>query len=191
LGHFWLSKSAKAFSIGVILAELWSSTVLDIVLDMACAKCGRAPSVADSYLINHTINTISDSIWMQLLLLREACCHPHMVENTVKHSVPETKLCLTESKAFGTQLTRVQKRKQPSIKNVIKEAEALQRISSKIKTSAKIKKTIEILKSIRNGEQREKTIIFSQFTSLLKLLAVAMDEKTWWYEQYDGKMSLR
>lgn len=56
-------------------------------------------------------------------------------------------------------------------------------------TSAKIEKTLEILRTIRDNDIREKTIIFSQFTSLLDLLEVPMDVEGWNFRRYDGSMS--
>jgi hypothetical protein len=54
-------------------------------------------------------------------------------------------------------------------------------------TSAKVDKCVELLERFQNEGQ--KTIIFSQFVSLLDLLQVPIDEKRWKCERYDGAMN--
>ncbi|EED21080.1 SWI/SNF family DNA-dependent ATPase Ris1, putative [Talaromyces stipitatus ATCC 10500] len=58
-------------------------------------------------------------------------------------------------------------------------------------TSAKIEKAIEILEEIKDSGSGEKTIIFSQFTSLLDLLEVPINRRGWKYRRYDGSMNPR
>lgn len=53
--------------------------------------------------------------------------------------------------------------------------------------SAKVDKCVELLEQFQNHGQ--KTIIFSQFVSLLDLLQVPIDQKGWKCERYDGAMS--
>jgi SNF2 family DNA or RNA helicase len=53
--------------------------------------------------------------------------------------------------------------------------------------SAKVTKCVELLDKFR--EEGRKTIIFSQFVSLLDLLQVPIDEKQWKCLRYDGSMS--
>jgi SNF2 family DNA or RNA helicase len=48
---------------------------------------------------------------------------------------------------------------------------------------------MEILTNTQNRRDGEKTIIFSQFTSLLDLLEVPISRKNWGYKRYDGSMS--
>lgn len=55
-------------------------------------------------------------------------------------------------------------------------------------TSAKIEKTMELLKQIMN-ETDEKVLIFSQWTSLLDLLEVPIDGEEFGYRRYDGSMN--
>ncbi|RAL07409.1 DEAD/DEAH box helicase [Aspergillus homomorphus CBS 101889] len=54
--------------------------------------------------------------------------------------------------------------------------------------SAKIEKTMEILRGISSNDNEEKTIIFSQFTSLLDLLEIPIAREGWDYRRYDGSM---
>lgn len=58
-------------------------------------------------------------------------------------------------------------------------------------TSAKIEKAVEILEEIKGSGKGEKTIIFSQFTSLLDLLEVPINRRGWKYRRYDGSMNPR
>ena len=57
--------------------------------------------------------------------------------------------------------------------------------------SAKIDKAIEILRATQESKEGEKTIVFSQFTSLLDLLEVPIDAEGWKYKRYDGSMSAK
>ena len=56
-------------------------------------------------------------------------------------------------------------------------------------SSAKIDRCLEILGKILEKEDNEKTIVFSQFTTLLDLLEIPMVERGWTYKRYDGSMS--
>jgi SNF2 family DNA or RNA helicase len=53
--------------------------------------------------------------------------------------------------------------------------------------SAKVDKCVELLEQFQNDGQ--KTIVFSQFVSLLDLLQVPIDKKGWKCERYDGAMN--
>lgn len=54
-------------------------------------------------------------------------------------------------------------------------------------SSAKVDKCMELLEQFQN--EGEKTIVFSQFVSLLDLLQVPIDGKGWKMERYDGGMN--
>ncbi|PYH94755.1 hypothetical protein BO71DRAFT_398695 [Aspergillus ellipticus CBS 707.79] len=66
----------------------------------------------------------------------------------------------------------------------------LRRLEKSWVSSAKIEKAMEILQGLHNSseERKEKTIIFSQFTSLLDLLEVPIARQGWDYRRYDGSM---
>jgi SNF2 family DNA or RNA helicase len=55
--------------------------------------------------------------------------------------------------------------------------------------SAKVAKCIEIIDSIQQECPQEKTIVFSQFTSLLDFLEIPISRKAIQYRRYDGGMS--
>ncbi|KAK3049310.1 hypothetical protein LTR09_009488 [Extremus antarcticus] len=65
----------------------------------------------------------------------------------------------------------------------------MKRLRSEWMTSAKIEKTLEILREIMDDPEGEKVLIFSQWTSLLDLLEVPIDGEHWGYRRYDGSMS--
>ena len=73
-------------------------------------------------------------------------------------------------------------------------AKYLKKLAKDWQTSAKIDKTMDILRDVRTVKdeatgQPEKTIIFSQFTSLLDLLELPINQEGWKYRRYDGSMS--
>ncbi|KAK0946143.1 hypothetical protein LTR29_002457 [Friedmanniomyces endolithicus] len=55
-------------------------------------------------------------------------------------------------------------------------------------SSAKLDKTLEILRTIMAVKDGEKVLVFSQWTSLLDLLEIPIDEAGWGYRRYDGSM---
>ena len=65
----------------------------------------------------------------------------------------------------------------------------LNRLRKEYVPSAKIDKAMEILRATQESKEGEKTIIFSQFTSLLDLFEVPIDAEGWKYKRYDGSMS--
>ncbi|KAF2753125.1 hypothetical protein EJ05DRAFT_480638 [Pseudovirgaria hyperparasitica] len=64
----------------------------------------------------------------------------------------------------------------------------LKRLQKQWENSAKLEKTMELLRSIRENDPTEKTIIFSQWTSLLDLLEVPINKEGWGCQRYDGSM---
>lgn len=66
----------------------------------------------------------------------------------------------------------------------------LKRLRKNFQSSAKIDKTVELLNTIRANDPTEKTLIFSQFTSLLDLLEVPLNDQKVKYQRYDGSMSM-
>ena len=65
----------------------------------------------------------------------------------------------------------------------------LRRLEQDWETSGKIEKVMELLQATEDRREGEKTIIFSQFTSLLDLLEIPINRKDWAYRRYDGSMS--
>lgn len=67
----------------------------------------------------------------------------------------------------------------------------LRRLRKSWVSSAKIDRTLELLNGIMDSAEGERVLIFSQWTSLLDLLEVPMEEKGWGYERYDGSMNAK
>ncbi|EER43988.1 RING-13 protein [Histoplasma capsulatum H143] len=92
----------------------------------------------------------------------------------------------------------VERKSLPQLKkNAARSAEAkreyMRYLTDNWVTSAKIEKTMEILRDIQSripegDDKPEKTIVFSQFTSLLDLLQVPIEREGWGYCRYDGSM---
>lgn len=80
--------------------------------------------------------------------------------------------------------------KKESLRNKAAKEKYLRRLRKTWMTSAKIEKTMELLSKIAANDPTEKTLIFSQFTSLLDLLEVPMYERKLRYQRYDGSMSM-
>ncbi|KAL8942441.1 MAG: hypothetical protein Q9211_001384 [Gyalolechia sp. 1 TL-2023] len=79
--------------------------------------------------------------------------------------------------------------KKDSLRNMKARKKYMARIRKTWVSSAKIDKTVEILQGIQDGKEGEKTIVFSQFTSLLDLLEIPIYDRGWKYTRYDGSMS--
>ncbi|KIV97015.1 hypothetical protein PV10_00822 [Exophiala mesophila] len=77
------------------------------------------------------------------------------------------------------------------LKNKAAKKKYIRRLRKTFQPSAKTTKTMEILQEIRARGNKEKTIIFSNFTSLLDLLEVALSDYPEFggYGRYDGSMS--
>lgn len=78
--------------------------------------------------------------------------------------------------------------KKESMRNQKAKQKYLRRLEKTWVSSAKIDKAMEILQEIQDRDDGQKTIIFSQFTSLLDLLEVPIDRRGWGYRRYDGSM---
>ncbi|KAL8814497.1 MAG: hypothetical protein Q9223_006283 [Gallowayella weberi] len=79
--------------------------------------------------------------------------------------------------------------KKESLRNGKAKKKYLARVRKTWESSAKIERTMEILRATNDRKEGEKTIIFSQFTSLLDLLEVPIFDQGWKYQRYDGSMS--
>ena len=80
--------------------------------------------------------------------------------------------------------------KQLSLKNKAAKRRYLRRLRKSWITSSKIDRTLELISEIRANDPTEKILIFSQFTSLLDLLEVPIDERGLRYQRYDGSMKM-
>lgn len=80
--------------------------------------------------------------------------------------------------------------KKDSLRNKAAKKRYLRRLEKTFVASAKIDKTVELLCDIRKNDPTEKTLVFSQFTSLLDLVEVPLSQKRMQYQRYDGSMKM-
>ena len=84
--------------------------------------------------------------------------------------------------------------KKEGSRNIKARSKYMKRLQKDWIPSAKTDRVMELLRDIQaqkdpETKQCEKTIIFSQFTSLLDLLEFPIHEEGWRYSRYDGSMS--
>ncbi|KXT16769.1 hypothetical protein AC579_5481 [Pseudocercospora musae] len=79
--------------------------------------------------------------------------------------------------------------KKEASRNKTAKKKYLKRLRKDYVGSAKIERTMEILEEIMKDKEGEKVLIFSQWTSLLDLLEIPIDEQDYGYRRYDGSMS--
>ena len=91
-----------------------------------------------------------------------------------------------ENKAPRKSLAQLKKE---GMRNAQARKRYLRRLEKDWMTSGKIEKTMDILRTVQEAKDPEKTIIFSQFTSFLDLLEVPIAGAGWGYRRYDGSMT--
>ncbi|KAI9805798.1 MAG: hypothetical protein M1825_000412 [Sarcosagium campestre] len=79
--------------------------------------------------------------------------------------------------------------KKESMRSIKARQRYMRRLERDWAPSAKVDKCIEILEKVLTDSRDEKTIVFSQFTSLLDLLEVPLRQRKWGFKRYDGSMS--
>jgi SNF2 family DNA or RNA helicase len=80
--------------------------------------------------------------------------------------------------------------KKESLRSKAAKQKYLRRLDRTWIPSAKTSKVVELLTEIRKKDGTEKTLIFSQFTSLLDLVEVPLMQQKFRYQRYDGSMSM-
>jgi SNF2 family DNA or RNA helicase len=80
--------------------------------------------------------------------------------------------------------------KKESLRNKAAKRRYLRRLDKTYVPSAKIDRTVELIKEIRKNDPTEKTLVFSQFTSLLDLVEVPLHRERVRYQRYDGSMKM-
>ncbi|KAL6708826.1 hypothetical protein ACN47E_002233 [Coniothyrium glycines] len=80
--------------------------------------------------------------------------------------------------------------KKESLRSKAAKKQYLRRLDRTYIPSAKTSKIVELLEEIRNNDPTEKTLIFSQFTSLLDLVEIPLYRKHIEYQRYDGSMKM-
>ncbi|RAR12268.1 swi snf family dna-dependent atpase [Stemphylium lycopersici] len=80
--------------------------------------------------------------------------------------------------------------KKESLRNKSAKKRYLRRLDKTYVPSAKISRTVELLQEFRHNDPTEKTLVFSQFTSLLDLVEVPLHREKIRYQRYDGSMKM-
>ncbi|KAI8933570.1 hypothetical protein NX059_009303 [Plenodomus lindquistii] len=80
--------------------------------------------------------------------------------------------------------------KKESLRNKAAKRKYLRRLEKTYVPSAKIERTVELLTAITENDPTEKTLIFSQFTSLLDLVEIPLSQRRIRYQRYDGSMKM-
>ncbi|KAI8057558.1 SNF2 family N-terminal domain-containing protein [Gilbertella persicaria] len=129
------------------------------------------------------------SVLYLLLRLRQACDHPQLIlKEFDKDSLDiESDVNLNDDVINKCQLCG-----RPDVLRVCTECGETSSVSLQsetFKSSTKVNKLIEILKETRENNPGEKTIVFSQFTSMLDLIENPLREHGFHFCRYDGSMS--
>jgi SNF2 family DNA or RNA helicase len=93
-----------------------------------------------------------------------------------------------KGKVSSTKHLSLAELRKEGLKNKAAKKRYLRRLEKTFQTSAKIERAVELLDAIEARGTNEKTIVFSQFTSLLDLLEVPLSRKEVSYKRYDGSM---
>ena len=97
----------------------------------------------------------------------------------------------TESGDEGPKKKSLAQLRVDSSRNKAEKKKYLRRLEKTWFPSTKITKSLEILQENEDRGLGEKTIIFSQFTSLLDLLEVPLVRRGWTHTRFDGSMDLK
>jgi SNF2 family DNA or RNA helicase len=80
--------------------------------------------------------------------------------------------------------------KKESLRSKAAKKQYFRRLEKTWRPSAKIMQTMALLENIRKNDPTEKTLVFSQFTSLLDLVEVPLQKNKIRYQRFDGSMSM-
>ncbi|KAL4733624.1 SNF2 family N-terminal domain-containing protein [Aspergillus similis] len=101
---------------------------------------------------------------------------------------PKKSKARSKGKGKGKPRKTLAELKKEASKNQESKRKYLRRLEKTWITSAKIEKTMEIIREVERQDNNEKIIIFSQFTSLLDLLEIPIAREGHRYRRYDGSM---
>ncbi|KAI8367781.1 SNF2 family N-terminal domain-containing protein [Blakeslea trispora] len=132
------------------------------------------------------------SVLLLLLKLRQACDHPQLVLQKIDkdilelepdiYGVTNCQLCGGSNMLPDSRLCKECIEADRTLPPVSLQSDGFQ-------TSTKVTKLIEILKETRERYPHQKTIVFSQFTSMLDLIEKPLSQQGFHYCRYDGSMS--
>lgn len=96
----------------------------------------------------------------------------------------------SRGKARSKPLKTLAQLKKESLRSNAAKKRYLRRLEKTFVPSAKIERTVELLCDIMKKDSTEKTLVFSQFTSLLDLVEVPLSQRRIRYQRYDGSMKM-
>ena len=147
--------------------------------------------VVSKYLNKNTVGKSYRAVFERLLRLRQVCCHPHIIKG---HAQPVAQLLTgtdasasTKGQSISKQESGVVHATEEHLKYKNGASHDFRRAPEGWTSSAKIDKTMQILQ--HNSTQGEKTLIFSNFTSMLDLLEVPIGRAYMKYARLDGSMT--
>lgn len=116
---------------------------------------------------------------------------PQQIRSTPGEPEPVNKV-RGKGKGKGPALPRksLAQLKKESLRSKAAKKKYLRRLDKTWIPSAKTLEVIDLLTKIRKNDPTEKTLVFSQFTSLLDLIEVPMVQNKFKYQRYDGSMSM-
>lgn len=141
------------------------------------------------------------SILVQLLRLRQACCHPNLLVDYFSEKDEDTDQGAAVSDLdtdfdpddldeTGSARPKAMAKRKRRTRTKGQMQEYYRQLEEDYVPSAKVRKTLELLARIREEAPREKAIVFSFFTSFLDILVVALRRAGGFrHRRYDGRMS--
>ncbi|KAF2788518.1 hypothetical protein K505DRAFT_255343 [Melanomma pulvis-pyrius CBS 109.77] len=113
-----------------------------------------------------------------------------LLSDEIKEEPEKAKSKKGKGKARAKPKMTLAQLKKESLRNKAAKKKYLRRLRKTYISSSKIEKTLDLLSEIQANDPTEKTLIFSQFTSLLDLLEVPLQDKKFRYQRYDGSMKM-
>ncbi|KAH3949242.1 hypothetical protein HBH98_218660 [Parastagonospora nodorum] len=111
-------------------------------------------------------------------------------ERSVQAASKNVKKSKGKGKARAQPKKTLAQLKKESLRSKAAKQKYLRRLDRTWIPSAKTSKVVELLTDIKMKDSTEKTLIFSQFTSLLDLVEVPLVQHKFRYQRYDGSMTM-
>ncbi|KAJ3933566.1 MAG: SNF2 family N-terminal domain-containing protein [Lentinula lateritia] len=166
--------------------QIWDCNLSTLEREFYGALEARMQSVLES-LTNKTERggiRIHNIPWVFLLRLRQACVHPSLIE-------PQTLQTKEKGKDDRCPLCSLPFHHSTSHKEACVRIIKMAQDFSRTKPSTKVTVMLKILHEIKARPGNEKTIIFSQYTSVLNLIEPFLHKEDISFSRLDGTMDIR